>query len=349
MNHSISGRRHLIVALFLLIFSPAVLANSADVTTLPVETAVKSRVPLPPVEDSFKSRNRIAVLSVEQVLSESSLVVRPVTSLWGDVPAESFKLNLPEWDPVTVTAESTYIMVYSSVMRHRFYRDQFEENPDGPLVARLPYSGVAVVEDSEQARTVFREFQKSISKDDTAEINNRITLILEWADHAREHDQAGALRLALIELSKHHKWMASATDAQYQRYRKLVEARAFGDELDEHLISAISLHPESRWQPWLAVHCRKVVGEAGPIYELTSMRPLLVRSCLRHIEQLGSAEDAGLLGPLLSSNAPGVAKAAVDALMALAPDRLPLLAENALESKDPLNSEVRRILSNLVE
>jgi hypothetical protein len=86
------------------------------------------------------------------------------------------------------------------------------------------------------------------------------------------------------------------------------------------------------------------VDEAGVEYNLVSLLPIKVRTCTRIIGDNVEEQDIERLTALLYSNAPGVSKAALNALVAWDSHQATEIFRHALQSDKPLHVETHRVL-----
>lgn len=94
---------------------------------------------------------------------------------------------------------------------------------------------------------------------------------------------------------------------------------------------------------WLAASARQTLQQLGHHYDLASRVPSLAKVATQILRDHGNAGDADLLAMLLRSNAPGVGKMALEAMLRQAPAAVPA-AINAALAEPELPADSRRAL-----
>ena len=108
------------------------------------------------------------------------------------------------------------------------------------------------------------------------------------------------------------------------------------------------MFPEEYRTPWLGQEFREIVAAYGTELDLNSDVPLLVKNSLSGLGKEGTVDDLEMIGTHLYSNAPGVARAALQALDAIDPGQALTLAQQAVQS-DQIHVVTRRALTSFIE
>jgi hypothetical protein len=292
----------------------------------------------PPIEDlqSAPDRIRISVFVAEDNRSPKTIRFQLAERLTGDAP-ETIELRMDELTHASVSISENYIVAWTYMRRNRGVIGGWETDPNGPsVVSIIGVGSPALFRQTEELSFLFSDG----TIDDPALQEKQADALLTQL--ARDDSHARGLVAAELYLRKD--LMEQLSPAQADQLKTLFELTDLSPQHRELLIRAALNAPQERTEPWLAEELRRVIILHGTQYDLSSFVPALVRTAARGLQQTGNAGDIGLLTPLLYSNNPGVAKAAMAAMNAHDPAAAAAQARQALE-RGWIHSETRRALS----
>ena len=278
----------------------------------------------PPIAELFKNDNRIARGVLVDRPAAQKITLRVDDYVYrSDV--KTLTLNVDKEVFASVTEGREYLVVFSRLQRNRLLRDQWEINPQGPALVSVRGLGTpAIYASTEAIRTLLRPPEQRPELSADAATGLLITLAENSADgRARE--------LGIFELYLRDDLQATISAANARRFAVL--AAAAGPRLKNFLLQAATHFPKQRREPWLSSAFRQSVADYGSVLELNSYVPLLVKNALLGLGGAATADDAQMITKHLYSNAPGVARAALAALDAIAPHGALEAAKQALENQ----------------
>ena len=116
--------------------------------------------------------------------------------------------------------------------------------------------------------------------------------------------------------------------------RTALDSAHLDHEVRSFLLESAARLPQPLRDEWLPERTRTIAAAAGTELDLNSTYPLLVKTALQVLEATAQVEDVPLLARHLSSNSPGVAKAALAALALLDPDAAEARIRELIESPE---------------
>jgi hypothetical protein len=155
--------------------------------------------------------------------------------------------------------------------------------------------------------------------------------------------------LVILELYLRPELQALVSESDEKIIRDAIADRGLHAELKSFLLEAALKFPRPDKATWLAAAYRDVIATSGVQFDLTTHVPELVDTAVKGLRVVGERSDAQRLAPLLLSNAPGVATAALETMDVLDPEGTPVAVRKVLEDSlwdDSVNPEVRRVLES---
>ena len=134
---------------------------------------------------------------------------------------------------------------------------------------------------------------------------------------AEDKTDVRARELAVFELHLRPDLQSVISSDNAKRYAAV--ASAADVRLKNFLLEGAALFPEESRADWLTREWREAVQSYGTELDLNSFVPLLIKNALLNLREAGTASDSEMIAKHLYSNAPGVAKAALNALDAIDP------------------------------
>lgn len=303
----------------------------------------------PPFEDALKGRYAIVV--AKQSSPDNSIgTFNIMRTLWDP------KKQITKGDDVVVTnfshlygniqnknkQQGCHILVVSKFQKHRFFRDEIVDNPEGMAIQILPAVGPGIFNCSDQITRIWNHVINNDQQPAKPVMLHDLMTLAESADQQSR-------RIAAFELSLHGDWMAEANNKNVAHLRRLINQDSLPAEANEMLINAARALPEPLYQGWFRDYLLGVLQNNPSPYDLGSFTPLLVRNSILTMKDLSlnQKSDWNILMPFLYSNAPGVAKATIRALDTIDADRFrkdgqALLADNT--KAEQLHTETKRAL-----
>ncbi|GAB4192539.1 MAG: hypothetical protein Tsb002_22290 [Wenzhouxiangellaceae bacterium] len=299
-------------------------------------TGFAAKMVQPPIQDLLKERYQISVLELQAIDRQAGKAeFEQVTDLWQETDDE-ITLNLPPYLLEEITAGERYIVAHSRFRKHPILRDVIQLNPDGPAVVEAFVVRHGLFDDSRELRYLFREFQDE--EPNARKIVARLLDLLEESD-----GRTRTLAAFQFQMSQ-PLYDDGLRSRQLRQLQEIIASNRLSAEEEEFLLSASPHFPATLETDWIADHCRQRMRQHGSEYELTSFIPLLVKTCTGIVAASGGGDDVPLFSGLLYSNAPGVAKAAMQALIDVAPQQADDILNRALASGQPLHSESARVI-----
>ena len=324
--HNIFSERRLLTIVFSLVLL-ALFSVSPAYAAKPVK---------PPIEEFYKERYIIAEFKARSQAQDGAVTLDKVADIWGEAK-ETETLKFPKRETVQIEPGEQYIVVYSYLRKHLLYRDVIEENPDGPTIVH-GLAGAAIYRTNDALRYLFSYPQKNKKQASSHDVIEAIFVQLLDEENTRER------RLGVFQFMLSNDLHSQLSKKQAKTYRRLLSSQRLPDLEQELLLTAARELPEKQRKKWLVRLCRRTVDSAGVEYELTSLTPIKVRTCVRVIGDHVEDQDSERLTALLYSNAPGVSKAALSALVAWDSQQAISIFHKVLDGDKPLHAETRRVL-----
>lgn len=304
---------------------------------LSLSTSVFAAKPVKaPIEEFYKDRYIIAEFKARAQAEDGAVTLDKVADIWGDAQKTEV-LRFPKRESVDIEPGEHYIVVYSYLRKHLLYRDVIEENPNGPAIVH-GLAGAAIYRANDALRFLFRYPQADETDISSSEIIDAIFVQLQDEINTRER------RLAVFQFMLSSDLHKQLSQKQAKTYRRLLRSQVLPDLEQELLLTAARGLPVKQRKKWLVKLCRQTVDAAGSEYDLTSLKPIKIRTCVRIIGDHVEEKDTERLTALLYSNAPGVSKAALSALVAWDNRRALAIFHHVLQMDKPLQAETHRVL-----
>lgn len=314
------------------------------------DTSIAAEPIKPPFEGALKQRYAI-VLAKQSEPDTSTSKFNILRTLWDprkqahindDVIISNFSHIYENIQEKNKHQSSCHILVISKFQKHRFFRDEIVDNPNGMSIQILPAVGPGIFDCSDP---IVRTWNNVINNDQQPAKPVMLHDLMTLA----ESPDLQSRRIAAFELSLHGDWMAEANKKNVAHLRRLMNQSSITAEANEMLIQSAKGLPESLYQDWFRGYLVGVLQNNPSPYDLGSFTPLLVRNSILTLKDLSlnQKSDWDLLTPFLYSNAPGVSKAAIRALDAIDASRFrkdstALLTDN--NKVEQLHTETKRAL-----
>jgi hypothetical protein len=303
--------------------------------------AYAARPVAPPLTELTRNYNFVLVAEAESRDEGNRIAFRRVENLSTESgPVVNVRMNDKAY--ANVKLGTTYIVAYTTVTSNPQFREAKYLDPEGPRLLDVRGLGTpALFEPTPQLRFLFQSARAEKPPPDRAVLD---ALLAQMArpDHASR-------TLVILEFYLRPALHALINEADAKTVRQTIADTGLDTELRSFLLEAALHFPASAKATWLADAYRDVIASSGAQYDLASHVPGLVRTAVRGLRVVGDATDVQRLAPLLLSNAPAVATAALETMDALDPGGTPEIVRNALEESvwdDSVNPEVRRALQS---
>lgn len=319
---------------FIIIFSVLTLAYWSSIAPVFAAKPVK-----PPIDDFYKDRYIVAEFKALTQADDGSVTLEKVADIWGYAKEKEI-LKFPKRESVVVEVGETYIVVFSYLRKHPIYRDVIEENPDGPTIIQ-GLAGAAIYQSDEALKLLFKTAEKAhaVGKiDNTEQVIDALLTLLANEANSRER------RLASFQFMLSDQLHTQLSAKQAKTYQALLQSQKLPSLEQQLLLSAARAMPLAQRKNWLVNLCRQTIDREGVEYDLVSYVPLKIKTCVRIISDEVAAEDADRLTALLYSNAPGVSKAALQALVSWNEQRALEIFRDVLDGNQSVHSETQRVL-----
>lgn len=293
----------------------------------------------PPIEELASRYNIVMVAKAAERIASDRVRFERVTAYYGDA-ADSIVLRTGETDAPFVEIGRTYVLGYSVVTSDSQFRETKFEDPEGPKIVRM--RGVdarAVFADTEHLRFLF---EQAVAEQPAAPRK-----VLDAVLAQMQRDDERARILVALELTLRPDLIELVSPDDGRIIRDVIASEAVPVQTRDFLLRTASRFPAEARDDWLAAAQRAIVKTAPDTLDLVSPMPSYVRTAALGLRSSGDASDVPALGRLLASNAPGVAKAALEAMDALDPDAALLVAREARDD-EALLAETRRVLDRYV-
>jgi hypothetical protein len=293
----------------------------------------------PPIEDFYKDRYIIAEFKAQSQSDDGLVTLKKVADIWGRAKTTE-TLKFPRRETVSIQVGETYIAVFSYLRKHPLYRDVIEENPDGPTIVH-GLAGAAIYRSDDALKYLFKAAEKSHSANEIDDPEQTIDAILALLlDEGKPRERRLASFQFMLSNQLHDQFNAK----QAKAYQGLLKSQKLPNLEQELLLTAARGMPLAQRETWLVNLCRQTVDSAGVEYDLISLVPLKVRTCVRIIGDEVEAKDADRLTALLYSNAPGVSKAALRALVSWDEQKALEIFREVLDGNPAVHKETQRVL-----
>ncbi len=301
--------------------------------------------PLPaPTDVMLRGHNQLALVQVQAKPAADKLRVTALEQLHGETPAE-LEVRGDAQVFANLKIGQKVILSYSTLRKNPLLRDVREIDPEGAKATTLVLLRSVVLGDSPDLRILLERPGKEAKEGAHQELARRH---LKALLRELNHPTAANRRLAVAEFftrsdlrelieSRHHRQLAQALDNQ----DLALDAKDF-------LLRGVLLLPVAKRGSWLAKASRRIIDTTEPQLDLTTSAPALAQAAAWALRDGGKRRDAQRLDKLLYSNNPGVAKAALEAMDQLDPERALEGVQRALKSDD-LQAEARRVLGIYAE
>lgn len=297
----------------------------------------------PPVEQllAHPERIRIVIAQAQEQPQEQAVCCKGMFSVQQRLSGESPDELLLRTDAATfadLVPGRSYVVAWSYLRRNRREIGGWEVDPDGPATVEvLGLGSTALFEDTPQIRLLFSPAANTAP---TEQLDALLTQMQRQDFRSRG--------LVITELYLRPDLAGSMTVARGEVLQAVLQDQALDPQHQDFLLQTALRLPQDMTSPWLGEACRRIIIQHGTQYDLSSFVPGLVRTAATGLQQTGVRTDLELLGILLYSNNPGVAKAALAAMDHLDAAATAHKVQQAL-ARDWLHSETRRALQRYFE
>jgi len=294
----------------------------------------------PPIEELTSRYNIVMVAQAAERVDGGRVRFERVLPYFND-PAASVVLRTGEGDHPFIEVGKTYLVGYTLAASDPQFRDAKYLDPEGPKIVEVRGSDArAVFTDTPELRFLFEQILDD-QPDPTREMLDALLTQMQ-------RDDERARSLVVLELMLRPDLIAAVDADQGQVIRALITSEAVPTQIRDLLLATASRLEASAQAGWLAEVQRDIVRSAPLELDLASPMPSFVRTAVRGLKSTGEAGDLPALRRLLGSNAPGVAKAALDTMDGLDPVATLAIARETRADASIL-AETRRVLGLYVE
>lgn len=298
------------------------------IVLMPVYTATPGHAARslgPPIAEFVNERNCTAEVVVVRKLPGNKIAVR-VNEYLNESDDAELALAVDGDIYKYVEIDESYLVVFSRLRKHAFYRDGWEENPKGPSLVKVRGLDEPAIYQASPALRVLLTPPQARAQPLTPDMETDLLLTV-----AETESDSLARSLAIFEMTLRGDLQQAISIDNAERFATLsmgadIKSRTF-------LLRAAAQFPPERRNGWLEREWRRAAIEADTTLDLSSFEPLLVKISLEGLRDHGDAEDIELISKHLYGNNPGVAKAALEALHAIDPKQA-LSRVQALLSKN---------------
>ena len=292
----------------------------------------------PPIEDlqSTPERIRIVVAEAKDKPDKGKIRFAITEALVGEAP-EEVVLRTDQETYTDVKPGNSYVVAWTYMRRNRGVVGGYEEDPEGPsTVSVLGLGSTAVFEGTPEMRYLF---SPGVAADPDAA--DRVIAALLTQMQRPDHRTRG---LVIAELYLRKDLTEKVSGDQARVLQEVLQSTDLDDQHRQLLYeTAVRIDP-ALTSPWLAENMRMTVRQHGAQYDLRTFVPSLIIAAAEGLQELGSADDIDLLSPLLYSNNPGVAKAALAAIAHFDPKAAAAKSEQALKDGG-IHSDTRQVMT----
>lgn len=262
----------------------------------------------PPTAMMMGNYQQVAVVVAEESPEAGKVLFKRKKMLFGEMP----KRVVARLDAETLEDlvwGQRYVFAYTDIRRNLLDRESPERDPEGPKVIELPVIGAALLENTPEIRSLFAAAQ---GKEPDLGRDYLNALIAQLA-----RPDARTRRFVIAELYMRPQLFEHLKKGDLTPIRSALASPATGSEARSFLLESSKRFPPPLQGPWRAEAARDIVEAADTDLELGSTQPLLVKNALLVLEKAGGEADVAPAARHFDSNNPGVAKAALAALVAL--------------------------------
>lgn len=289
----------------------------------------------PPIEGSMGKYNVVVIGEVTAPEEEGSLQLQVQADrvFHGETETENaLAINVDASTLDYVESGKRYIVAYSLTRKHPQFRDIRYLDPKGPYavgIRGLPF--VAVFEAVPPLETLYAG---------VSEPAKELGLVLELLTSTDERLR----QLAALELMFRPDLQGVVTSEQLPVLAEALRPGYLPTQARDYMVQGVVEIPEALRKPWLQEQLMSILSEFGPEMELTSYVPTLTVSTLRGLKPVAEPDMVEKIAPFLYSNAPGVVRAALQAIEAVDEDLAVQTAKIVLVegSGDPNSERVLR-------
>jgi len=221
-----------------------------------------------------------------------------------------------------IELERRYVIAYSSVKSDRQFHDHKYIDPKGPRLKNVRGLGTpAVFENTPEVRYLFDTAGKNPPAGEV------VNALLRQMARPDEWTRAMVVLEFLLRPELHG--LVSKMDRE--AFDAVLSAGNANSELKTFVLQAAENFPADVQQNWLDGHYRRALNTLKPEFDLASFEPGFALAAINGLGKRGTQSDSKTIKPFLTSNAPSVARAAINAMDKL--DRTATLAtvENLLQ------------------
>jgi hypothetical protein len=233
-------------------------------------------------------------------------------------------------------------VAYTTITNDGQFREHKYLDPEGPKLLDVRGLGTpALFEATRELRFLFQTARAEEPPADRAVLDALLALMARPDPRGRS--------LVILEFYLRPQLQALITESDEKIVRDTIADDGLHTELKSFLLEAALKFPRPEKATWLAAAYRDVIASSGAQYDLATHVPALVKTAVKGLRVVGERADAPRLTPLLLSNAPGVATAALETMDSLDPEGTRVAVHRVLEESiwdDSVNPEVRRVLES---
>lgn len=261
----------------------------------------------PPSQQLETEENIVAVVSVLAMPEPVKLTVKAEQMLHG----ESFQQQTVKLDATSAGAAKVgerYVLAFSWLSKDPLTRGKgWVKNAEGPEAVGFTEVATALLPVHPALIDLLAlDMEPS---NDSARIDASLSLLAD--------DNYKLRYLASLELLLTPRLATVFSASQRDQLKAVLMKPGYAPEHRDLLYRLALTLPAPLQQEWLAELARKELQTLGSQYDLVSRVPSLAKVATQVLRDHGNADDAAVLGGLLRSNAPGVAKMALQALVKL--------------------------------
>lgn len=308
--------------------APRWLAATALLTAAATSFAAKP-VP-PPSQQLLTDENIVAVVTVAEKSAANQVRVTAEQMLHGERFTEQV-VKLDETTFAEAAPGSRYLLAFSWFTKDPLTRGKgWVKNTAGPEAVGFTEVGNALLP-PEPALLDLLRLPPTPQND-----GRRIELSLQLL----AVDDARLRYFASLELLLNNRLPPTFSAGQRDELADLLSRPGYAPEHRDLMYRVALALPLELRGDWLAASARQTLQQLGHHYDLASRVPSLAKVATQILRDHGNAGDADLLAMLLRSNAPGVGKMALEAMLRQAPAAVPAAINAALaEPELPADSQ----------
>lgn len=293
----------------------------------------------PPSHYLQEGPNLVAVAEALTRVDDRHVAFRRIELLSGGAEeAETPRELVLRMSPETIAEVEIgerYLLGYTRWRKAARTRGTYEEDPQGPSIVELPAIGDALLADTPAMRRLVTA---------SARVDRRA---LDAVLAQLRHPATLSRRFAAGELYLRPELRQLVRQKDLEALGAILADETLDPMTHEILLRAGETLVERLGGEWLAVASRRVLERHGGELDLRSFVPSLVVTAARALGKTGDRGDVELLAKHLTSNNPGVAKAALAAMegLDLASTRTRVAA---LVERSDLHVETRRVMEKFL-